>query len=456
MRKYILLAILSLVIAAGGLLFYLSRPDVAKLQETALEGREPKFTDPRKQIIPTVGIAKPVGWAKDAAPTPAKGLKVNRFFAGLDHPRNLLLLPNGDVLVAETNSPPRPKSSLTDIVMGWFMGQAGADTPSANRIALLRDSDGDGVADQHFVLLKGLRSPQGMALVGDTLYVANTDSLVAVPYKEGETQITAKPRTIANLPARAPNYHWGRDLVANADGTKLYVAVGSNSNIGENGLDTENNRANVLEIDLKKGSAIIYASGLRNPTALAWNPWNGDLWGVVNERDMLGSDLPPDYLTEVQFGGFYGWPWNYWGGYEDKRVEPGRPELREYTHRPDFGLGAHTAPVGLAFSNGSSLGAPFDHGAYIGLHGSWNRKPLAGYKVVYVAFDATGHPTGKPVDLLTGFLNNNGEAQGRPVDAMVLKDGSLLISDDVGGIVWRVSNPAAPKPEAIPASAAAE
>lgn len=454
MRKYILLAILSLIIAAGGLFFYLSRPDVAKLQETALEGREPKFTEPRKQIIPTVGIAKPVGWAKDAAPTPAKGLKVNRFFAGLDHPRNLLLLPNGDVLVAETNSPPRPKSSLTDIVMGWFMGQAGADTPSANRIALLRDSNGDGVADQHFVLLKGLNSPQGMALVGDTLYVANTDSLIAVPYKEGDTQIAAKPRTIANLPAKAPNYHWGRDLVANADGTKLYVAVGSNSNIGENGLDTEDNRANVLEIDLKKGSAIIYASGLRNPTSLAWNPWNGDLWGVVNERDMLGSDLPPDYLTEVQFGGFYGWPWNYWGGYEDKRVEPGRPEMREYTHRPDFGLGAHTAPVGLAFSNGSSLGAPFDHGAYIGLHGSWNRKPLAGYKVVYVAFDATGHPTGKPVDLLTGFLNGKDEAQGRPVDALVLKDGSLLISDDVGGVIWRISNPAAPKLEAIPTSAA--
>ncbi len=454
MRKYLLMAIASLILAAGGILFYLSRPDIARLPESALEGREPKFTDPRPQIIPTVEIAKAVGWARDAAPVAAKGLKVNRFFAGLDHPRNLLLLPNGDVLVAETNSPPRPKTGITSWIMGKLMGQAGADSPSANRIALLRDSDGDGIADQHFVLLKGLNSPQGMALFGDTLYVANTDSLMAYPYKAGDTQIVAKPRKIANIPANAPNYHWGRDLVASADGTKLFIAVGSNSNIGEDGEDGEANRAAVLQIDLKKGEAIIFASGMRNPTALAWNPWNGDLWGVVNERDQLGSDLVPDYLTEVQFAAFYGWPWNYWGGYEDKRVDPGRPELREYTHRPDYGLGVHAAPVGLAFSAGASLGAPFDHGAFIGLHGSWNRKPPAGYKVVYVAFDATGHPTGKPVDLLTGFLNGQGEAQGRPVDELVLPDGSLLVSDDVGGIVWRVSNPAAPRPQPAEAVAA--
>jgi len=443
MGKYILMALASLVIVVAGIFFYLSRPDDARLPETALEGRAPQFTDPRPQIIPTVEIAKPVGWGRDAAPHAANGLKVNRFFAGLDHPRNLLQLPNGDVLVAETNAPPREVGGVTGYFMKKYMGEAGASTPSANRIALLRDSDGDGVADQHFVLLKGLNSPQGMALVGDTLYVANTDSIMAFPYKVGDTQITAKGRKIANIPANAPNYHWGRDLVASADGTKLYVAVGSASNIGEYGEDAEANRAAVLQIDLKAGEAIIFASGLRNPTALAWNPWNGDLWGVVNERDQLGSDLVPDYLTEVQFAAFYGWPWNYWGGYEDKRVEPGRPELREYTHRPDFGLGAHTAPVGLAFSNGAALGAPFDHGAFIGLHGSWNRKPVAGYKVVYVAFDGTGHPQGKPVDLLTGFLNGKGEAQGRPVDELVLKDGSLLVSDDVGGIIWRVSNPAA-------------
>ena len=445
MRKYILLAILSLIIAAGGVFLYLSRPDIARLQENALEGREPKFTEPRKQIIPTVGIAKPVGWAKDAAPVPAKGLKVNRFFAGLDHPRNLLLLPNGDVLVAETNSPPRPKSSLTDIVMGWFMGQAGADAPSANRIALLRDSDGDGVADQHFVLLKGLNSPQGMALVGDTLYVANTDSLVAVPYKEGDTQITAKPRKIANLPASAPNYHWGRDLVANADGTKLYVAVGSNSNIAENGIENEDNRAAVLEIDLKKGEAIIYASGLRNPTALAWNPWNRDLWGVVNERDMLGSDMPPDYLTQVDFGAFYGWPWNYWGGYIDKRVTPERSDLREYTKRPDFALGAHTAPLGLAFAADAKLGGKFTNGAFVALHGSWNREPPSGYKLVFVPFGDNGYPlkTAKPVDLLTGFLGKDGKTvQGRPVGVITDAGGALLVADDVGNMIWRVSSTA--------------
>lgn len=441
--KYLLMALAALVVAAGGILFYLSRPDVARVPEEALEGREPQFTEPRRQIIPTVQIAKAVGWADGAAPVAAKGLKVNRFFAGLDHPRNLLLLPNGDVLVAETNSPPREVSGITSFVMKRLMGQAGADTPSPNRIALLRDADGDGVAEEHHVLLEGLNSPQGMALVGDTLYVANTDSLMAYPYKPGDTRITAPGRQIANLPANAPNMHWGRDLVASADGSKLYVAVGSNSNIAENGLDGELNRANVLEIDLKKGSVIIFASGLRNPTALAWNPWNGDLWGVVNERDMLGSDLVPDYLTEVQFGAFYGWPWNYWGGYEDRRVSPARPDLREYTRRPDYALGAHTAPVGLAFSTGAMLGAPFDHGAYIGLHGSWNRKPAAGYKLVYVAFDAKGRPLGKPVDLLTGFLTDKGEAQGRPVDALVAQDGALLVSDDVGGIVWRISNPAA-------------
>jgi len=451
MKKYILMALASLIIVAAGLYFYLSRPDVARVAQTDLEGREPKFTDPRKQLIPTVNIAKPVGWAQNAAPVAAKGLKVNRFVTGLDHPRNLILLPNGDILVAETNSPPREGGGITGFIMAKLIGFAGGGGPSANRIALLRDADGDGVAETRHVLLKGLNSPQGMALVGDTLYVANTDSVMAYPYKEGETAITAEGKKLMSLPASAPNNHWGRDLVASADGTKLYIAVGSASNIAENGLDAEQFRANVLEVPTKGGSFNIFASGLRNPTALAWNPWTGALWGVVNERDMLGSDLVPDYLTEIEFAAFYGWPWNYWGGYEDKRVQPERPELREYTKRPDYGLGAHTAPVGMAFSQGATLGAPFDHGAFIGLHGSWNRKPAAGYKVVYVAFDAAGRPLAKPVDFLTGFLNDKGEAQGRPVDAVVAKDGSVLISDDVGGVIWRVSNPAAPKPAAAPA-----
>ena len=451
MRRYLLMALVAAVAAVGGVLFYLSRPDVARLSETALEGRTPEFTEPRRQIIPTVLIAKPVGWAANAAPAPAHGLRVNRFAAGLDHPRSMLLLPNGDVLVAETNSPPRPEGSLRDRIMKWLIGSAGAGAPSANRITLLRDANGDGVAEEKHVFLRGLNSPYGMALVGDTLYVANTDSLMAFPYRSGETSITAPGRKISNLPANAPNYHWTRSLAARPDGT-LYVGIGSDSNIAENGLDAEVNRADVIEITPKTGESNIFASGLRNPTDLAFNPWNGDLWGVVNERDMLGSDLVPDYLTEVQFGGFYGWPWNYWGGYEDLRVQPARPDLREYTHRPDFALGAHVAPLGLAFSPGSRLGAPFDHGAFITLHGSWNRKPPSGYKLVYVAFDATGHPQGKPVDLLTGFLDGQGAAQGRPVDVTVAKDGSLLVSDDVGGMVWRVSNPAAPGapvPEAV-------
>ena len=452
MKKYLLMAAAALVIAVGGIYIYSSRPDVARLSEAQLEGREPQFTAPRSQLIPTVVIAKPVGWAQDATPVAAKGLKVSRFVTGLDHPRSMLRLPNGDILVAETNSPPRKIEGIRDWITAKLMGSAGAGAPSANRITLLRDTNGDGVAEQRHIFLKGLNSPYGMALVGDTLYVANTDSLMAFPYKEGDTQITVAGRKVSNLPANAPNYHWTKSLAATPDG-KLYVGIGSNSNIADTGLDAEDNRALVLEVVPKTGSANIFASGLRNPTDLAWNPWTNELWTVVNERDMLGSDLVPDYLTEVEFAAFYGWPWNYWGGYEDKRVQPERPDLREYTRRPDFGLGAHTAPLGLIFSPGSALGAPFDHGAFIALHGSWNRKPAAGYKVVYVAFDAKGHPQGKLVDLLTGFLNDKGEAQGRPVDVAVASDGALLVSDDVGGIVWRVSNPAAsaaPAPTVAP------
>jgi len=444
MKKYLIMAVAALVVVLGGLYFYLSRPDVAQLPEEALEGREPKFTEPRKQIIPTVVIAKPVGWQGNAMPVAAKGLSVNRFIGDLDHPRTMLALPNGDILVAETNSPPRETKGIKDWIANLLMGSAGAGGASANQIILLRDKNGDGIAEERHVFLKGLNSPYGMALLDGTLYVANTDSLMAYPYADGATQITDKGRKISNLPANAPNYHWTKSLAVSPDG-KLYVGVGSNSNIADNGLDAEVNRANVLEITPKTGSFNIFASGLRNPTDLAWNPWTGDLWGVINERDMIGSDLVPDYLTEIEFAAFYGWPWNYWGGYEDKRVQPERPELREYTKRPDFGLGVHVAPLSVTFTPGSSLGAPFDHGAFIGLHGSWNRKPAAGYKVVYVAFDEKGAPTGKPVDLLTGFLNGEGQAQGRPVDVAVLKDGSILVSDDVGGVIWRVSNPKAPK-----------
>ncbi|WP_041392141.1 PQQ-dependent sugar dehydrogenase [Sphingobium sp. SYK-6] len=447
MKRYILMALLALVIAAGGIFFYVSRPDVARLAEAELEGREPRFTEPRRQIIPTVVVARAVGWADHAAPVAAKGLRVQRFAAGLDHPRTMLLLPNGDVLVAETASPPRPTNGITDWVMAKLMGRAGAGAPSANRISLLRDSDGDGVAEDRYSFLEGLNSPYGMALVGDTLYVANTDSLMAFPYTPDAVRITEPGRKVASLPANAPNYHWTKSLAAGPDG-KLYIGVGSNSNIAENGLEKEDLRAAVIEIDPREGAFNIYASGLRNPTDLAFNPWTGGLWAVVNERDMLGSDLVPDYLTDVDFAAFYGWPWNYWGGYIDKRVQPERNDLREYTRRPAFGLGAHTAPLGLAFTPGAALGAPFDHGAFVALHGSWNRKPPAGYKVAYVAFNEKGVPQGKLVDLLTGFLNEDGDAQGRPVGVLVARDGALLVSDDVGGMVWRISNPAAAKASA--------
>ncbi|MBK5263776.1 MAG: sorbosone dehydrogenase family protein [Alphaproteobacteria bacterium] len=441
MIKHLFLFTLLCLAIAGGALFYFSRGDTAQLTVEQLSGREPMITVPRSEFIPTANVAKAVGWVDGEKPVAAAGLEVARFADGLAHPRSMIRLPNGDILVAETNSPPRKVGGVTGVVMGWLMGAAGADTPSANRIILLRDTNGDGKADARHVLLKGLNSPYGMALVGDTLYVANTDALMAFPYKEGETQITAKGRKILNLPKQEPNFHWTRNLVASADGSRLYVAIGSASNIGEYGLDKEENRAAILEVNPQTGNYRVFASGLRNPVGMAWEPHSGELWTVVNERDMLGSDLVPDYLTRVEFAGFYGWPWNYWGGYEDKRVEPGRPDLREYTHRPDFGLGSHTAPLGLSFANGANLGDSFSNGAFVSLHGSWNRKPLAGYKVVFVKFDDKGKPQGLPIDVLTGFLmNDKNEARGRPVDVLVAKDGALLVSDDVGGIIWRVSS----------------
>jgi len=439
MMKYVLGLFAAVVAVMVALFFYLSHGREAELPESALQGRVPQMTDPKREILPSVKIAKPVGWSAGAAPQAAKGLTVTRFAEGLSHPRSLYRLPNGDILVAETNSPPRPQGSIVEWATAYFMGLAGAGGASPNRITLLRDTNGDGRADKRFVLLSGLNSPYGMALVGGDLYVANTDALMVFPYKDGDTQITAKGRKVLNLPADAPNNHWARTLVANQDGTKLYIGVGSASNIGENGLEIEENRACVLEFDLKTKEYVIYASGLRNPSGLAINPDTGALWATVNERDMLGPDLVPDYMTEVEFAAFYGWPWNYWGGYEDRRVEPRRPELRQYTRRPDYGLGAHVAPLGIAFAKGADLGPDYARGAFVALHGSWNRKPLAGYRLVWVAFDEAGHALAKPKDVLTGFLNAEGQAQGRPVDALVAADGALLVSDDTGNMIWRVA-----------------
>jgi glucose/arabinose dehydrogenase len=443
LRKILIALLVLAVIAALGI-WWFSRPDVARLPAEAVTGQIPKLSETRAQTIPTVKIAKAVGWAGDARPTAAAGLTVTPFAKGLDHPRWLYRLPNGDVLVAESNSPPREGGGITGWVMKRLMSRAGAGVPSANRITLLRDADGDGVAESRSALLtaaNGLDSPFGMLLVGNTLYVANHNAIVAFPFQVGQTRITAKARKVADLPPGGN--HWTRDLILAPGGQTFFVSVGSASNIAENGIEIEKNRAAILEIDPRTGRSRIFASGLRNPIGLALYPGSERLWTVVNERDMLGSDMPPDYLTQVDIGSFYGWPWHYWGGYEDKRVTPGRPDLREYTARPDFALGAHTAPLGLTFAQDLRLGGRYANGAFIGLHGSWNRVPASGYKVVFVPFDARGLPApgAKPVDVLTGFLDAQGNAQGRPVGVTADRTGALLVADDVGNVVWRVSVP---------------
>ncbi len=403
-------------------------------------GPLPKLPPPATSLLPTVNIAEASFWPSGRTPVPADGLTVNAFARGLDHPRWMYVLPNGDVLVAETNKPPPPKAKSGGI-RGWFMKQfmkkAGAGVPSADRVTLLRDQDGDGIAEVKETFLAGLRSPFGMALVKDTLYVANADAVVAFPYRKGATRIEATPRRIADLPG-GRNHHWTKSLVANADGTRLYVGVGSNSNIAEHGMAEEVNRAAILEIDPATGATRVFASGLRNPVGMDWNPESGALWAAVNERDELGSDVPPDYMTSVQPGGFYGWPWSYWGPNVDKRVKPARPDMVAKALRPDYGLGPHTGSLGLTFSKGARLGPALSSGAFIGQHGSWNRKPKSGYKVIFVPFKGA-KPSGMPVDVLTGFLNERDEAMGRPVGVQIAADGSLLVADDVGNTIWRVS-----------------
>jgi glucose/arabinose dehydrogenase len=430
-----LLVVAVLLLAA--LWFYAQRPN-AELAVAAAQGARPQIVETRTERVPLIKIAKPTDWG-EARPVAAAGLKVNEFAGGLDHPRWMTLLPNGDVLVAETNSPPRKIEGIADRVMGWLMSSAGAGGTSPNRILLLRDANGDGIAERRFTLIEGLNSPFGMALVGDRLYVANTDALVVFPYRTGQTRITARPEKVIDLPGGYN--HWARNVVASPDGKRLFVTVGSASNIGERGMDLERRRAAILEVDPVTKRSRIFAGGLRNPNGLAWEPASGALWTTVNERDMLGGDGPPDYMTRVDFGGFYGWPYSYWGGYVDKRVEPARPDLLEYTKRPDYALGAHTASLGLAFAAGANLGPTFANGAFIGQHGSWNRKPVSGYKVIYVPFGSNGFPLkdAKPVDLLTGFLDDEGRARGRPVGVTVDRTGALLVADDVGNRIWRVS-----------------
>jgi glucose/arabinose dehydrogenase len=403
-------------------------------------GPNPELPAPRQGVLPTVNIALATGWPEGATPIAAAGLRVQAFATGLNHPRWLYRLPNGDILVAESNAPPPPedkKGGIRDWVMGKVMARAGAGVPSPNRIVLLRDADGDGVAETKTDFLTGLNSPFGMALVGGRLYVANADALMVFPYTNGQTRIDAAGTRVADLPA-GRNHHWTKSLVASPDGSRLYVGVGSNSNVGENGLDEEVDRAAILEIDPATGARRVYASGLRNPVGMAWNPQSGKLWVAVNERDEIGNDLVPDYMTSVTPGAFYGWPWSYYGQNVDVRP-PANPEMVARAIRPDYALGAHTASLGLTFGDQATLmPTTLRTGAFIGQHGSWNRSVRGGYKVIFIPF-VDGRPAGPPQNVLTGFLNAQGRAQGRPVGVQIDRFGALLAADDVGNAIWRVT-----------------
>ncbi|MDE3809906.1 sorbosone dehydrogenase family protein [Sinorhizobium meliloti] len=402
-------------------------------------GPNPNLPKPNPTVIPTVNIADAKGWQEGATPTPAKGLKVNAFAAGLDHPRWLHVLPNGDVLVAETNAPAKHDEgfSLKKAFMKLEMKRAGAAATSANRITLLRDTDGDGIADLRRTFAEGLNAPFGMTLSEGKLYVANTDALVAFPYSRGQTRL-GTPEKIIDLPAGNLNHHWTKDVIASPDGRKLYVPVGSNSNVGENGMAAEKYRAAVLEVDKASRRTRVFASGLRNPNGLSWNPESGELWVAVNERDELGDDLVPDYMTSVRDGAFYGWPYSYFGQNVDARIKPPRPDLVAKAVKPDYALGSHTASLGLTFSEGASLGRAYANGAFVGQHGSWNRSVHSGYKVIFVPF-ANGKPNGRPRDVLAGFVGRDGKAMGRPVGVAIDRRGALLVADDVGNVIWRVS-----------------
>jgi glucose/arabinose dehydrogenase len=403
-------------------------------------GPNPTLPQPESKAVPTVKVAPAKGWSGEQKPTAATGFAVSSYAADLDHPRWLYVLPNGDVLVAETNAPERPEDKKG--IKGFFMDKAqkkaGAGVPSANRITLLRDADGDGKAEVRSVFLQGLNSPFGMALVGNTFYVANTDAVLRFEYRDGAQSLSGPGTKVADLPAGPINHHWTKNLIASADGKRLYVTVGSNSNVAERGIENEERRAAILEIDPATGASRVFASGLRNPNGMDWQPQSGALWTVVNERDELGNDLVPDYITSVQDGGFYGWPYSYYGRHVDERAQPPRPDLVEKAIVPDYALGSHTASLGLVFYDSDLLPQRYRGGAFVGQHGSWNRQPLAGYRVIFIPF-ANGRPTGKPEEILTGFVDEQEHALGRPVGVAVDGRGALLVADDVGNRIWRVT-----------------
>jgi glucose/arabinose dehydrogenase len=433
------------VLLISSFLFFLSGcSEMATIPIEQSFGSNPVLPQPNPTLIPTVNIAPAVGWPTGRKPAPAAGLAVNAYASGLDHPRWIYVLPNGDVLVAESNAPAKPEDAkgIKGAITKMVMKRAGAGVASANRITLLRGIDANGVAQTRTPFLTGLNSPFGMALVDGNLYVANTDAVMRFPYQEGQTHITEPGVKLADLPAGPINHHWTKNIIASPDGSRLYVTVGSNSNAAENGIENEVNRAAILEVDRLSGHSRVFASGLRNPNGLAWEPKSGALWTTVNERDELGSDLVPDYMTSVKNGTFYGWPYSYYGQHVDVRVKPPRPDLVASAISPDYALGPHTASLGLAFYDKDLLPAEYAGGAFVGQHGSWNRKPRSGYKVVFIPF-SDGRPAGQPQDILTGFLSADNEAYGRPVGVAVDRAGALLVADDVGNIIWRVTPAAA-------------
>ena len=415
--------------------------ETARQPFTAGVGPDPSLPAPNHTLIPTVHVASATGWPSGAAPRPAAGTAVTAFAQKLEHPRWIYVLPNGDILVAESAAPPKNGHDGNPVkrwFMKKFMAKAGSAVASANRITLLRDVDGDGIAETRSIFIEGLNSPFGMALVGNDLFVANCDAILRFPYQSNDTRITAPGVKVSDLPAGI-NHHWTKNLVASRDGKKLYVTVGSNSNVGENGMEAEEGRAAIWEIDRASGSKRLFASGLRNPNGMAWEPATGALWTVVNERDELGSDLVPDYLTSVKDSAFYGWPYSYYGQHVDERPKPPRPDLVAKAVKPDYALGSHVAALGLASAEGNSLPKQFANGMFIGQHGSWNRKPRSGYNVVFVPFEE-GRPSGRPVEVLGGFVSGDGDAYGRPVGVAIDKRGALLVADDVGNTVWRVTS----------------
>jgi glucose/arabinose dehydrogenase len=445
-QRKVLIAFVILLILAGGMFGYLSLAHRSERDPAATTGADPVLVEPDEQTVPSVKLVKPAGWGADQMPQAAQGLTVVRFAANLDHPRTMLTLPNGDVLVAQTNSPPRKKQGgITGFFMKLFMGQVGAGDPSPDTIVLLRDADGDGKAELRSDFRKAdMHSPSGMAYGNGTLYIANHDAVLAFAFEPGATKLTGAPRKLMDLPAGGN--HWMRNLVLSPDGKQLYAAVGSASNIAENGMAEEIGRAAIWEIDTTTGRRRQFAAGMRNPNGMGWNPSTGELWATVQERDMLGPDLVPDYLTNVPVGAQYGWPWIYWKDKFDERVTwPMDTYMLEYTRKPEYALGAHVSALGLVFSEaGNRMGERYANGAFVARHGSWNRKPPSGYDVVFIPFDANGNPKGKPVSVLTGFLQKDGDkAHGRPVWLSWDKAGALLVSDDTGGVIWRVIAPGA-------------